>query len=394
MSTQQSNLLSQEDELILQIRQVKEELKSTLSIPELTKKLKFFSSNKVILKGEHENERCHQQNDCLKKSLQAAVTLEFATIPPYLTALWSIKDELHSVTQSIREVVQEEMLHMALACNMLASLGEEPQIATTVPKYPGALPGGVHKGLEVTLTGLNKQSLSTFLWIERPLEQVPIDNPYNERPQNDFNLSNIDKDHPQDETIGAFYEEIRKAFFAYLQNKDNPRLTTENQVSGPLAWTVISNMDDVNFAINRIIEQGEGSHNNPEDTKGDLSHYYRFLEVYNGKKYQWSAKEKKLIVLDDLPFPDVHPVAAVPAGGYLQADVSPDVWHHMDKFDKTYSKLLDALQSAWTVGGQAELVCAYSIMFDLEQSAKPLMQTKLPFGGGKTYAPSWRYICQ
>ncbi len=84
---------------------------------------------------------------------------------PYLTALWSIKCELDPVTKSIREIVQEEMLHVALACNMLASLGEEPQIATTVPQYPSALPGGVHEGLVVLLMGLTKESLANFLWI-------------------------------------------------------------------------------------------------------------------------------------------------------------------------------------------------------------------------------------
>lgn len=42
----------------------------------------------------------------LKKSLQAAVSLEFATIPPYLCALWSIKDDRHDVARSIREIIR------------------------------------------------------------------------------------------------------------------------------------------------------------------------------------------------------------------------------------------------------------------------------------------------
>jgi hypothetical protein len=84
-------------------------------------------------------------------------------------------------------------------------------------------------------------------------------------------------------------------------------------------------------------------------------------------------------------------MAPVPPGGYQEGDVSAEVWHYLDTFDNTYSKLLDLLQSAWTVGGQASLVHAYDVMFDLEWSAKPLMDTRLPFGGGATYGPCWRY---
>ncbi|HYH64287.1 MAG TPA: ferritin-like domain-containing protein [Urbifossiella sp.] len=30
--------------------------------------------------------------DCLVRSLRAAIKLEFATVPPYLTAMWSVRD--------------------------------------------------------------------------------------------------------------------------------------------------------------------------------------------------------------------------------------------------------------------------------------------------------------
>ena len=57
----------------------------------------------------------------LTNALKGAMTLEFATIPPYLTALWSIKEDLHPIAASLRNIVQEEMLHLALASNMLAA---------------------------------------------------------------------------------------------------------------------------------------------------------------------------------------------------------------------------------------------------------------------------------
>ncbi|YCM44580.1 ferritin-like protein [Verrucomicrobiaceae bacterium 227] len=380
------------EEAVRVIRLVQETMGSDLSIEALTAALKTLNELRKVELGEgYEDERADQHVACLKKSLQAAVTLEFATIPPYLCALWSIKDELHPAAISIREVVQEEMLHMALACNMLASLGEEPQITGAIPEYPGGLPGGVHEGLIVGLEGLTKESLAGFLLIERPLEQVPIENPYTEAGEGEFNLKQLVKDYPVDSTIGQFYDGIYEAFQAYVSDPDNPPLTTENQVSGPLAKAVIRDMETVEYAINLIKDQGEGSDMNPEEAEGDLSHYYRFLEVYNEQEYRWNPKKEVLEKGAPLPWPEVWPMARVPVGGYQQDEVSRDVWYHLTEFDRVYSALLDQLQGAWTIGGQAQLVCAYGTMFDLEKHAKPLMQTRTPFGGGKTYGPCFRY---
>jgi Mn-containing catalase len=89
----------------------------------------------------------------LQQALQAAVELEMATIPPYLCAMWSVKDPGSPVFSLIRNIVLEEMSHLGLACNMLTSIGGTPAINTpaAVPKYPGGLPGGVHPGLTIQL---------------------------------------------------------------------------------------------------------------------------------------------------------------------------------------------------------------------------------------------------
>ncbi len=334
-----------------------------------------------------------QQNlDWLKKSLQAAITLEFATIPPYLSALWSIKDELHPVAKSIREVAQEEMLHMALACNMLASLGVTPQINTAVPTYPGSLPGGVHEGLIVGLQGLTKSVLKTFLWIERPVEGVPIEQPYAEPGNNtNFRSGKLKEAFKYDATIGEFYDKIKEAFHIYDTDPKNSKLIPDRQIAGPLAWAVIRNLDNVEYAIELIKHQGEGADNNPEEAKGFLSHFYRFLEVYNEQQYQWNPKKKVLEVVGKLEFPEVWPMAEVPAGGYKKEDVSEEVWYYLDEFDNTYTRLVNQLQGAWTLGGQASLIRAYETMFELEKYAKPLMRIRTPFGGGETYGPCFRY---
>ena len=114
----------------------------------------------------------HETRDMpwLERALQSAVSVEFSTIPPYLCALWSIKDPMHPVAKSIRNVVHEEMLHMSLACNMLTAIGRVPRInhPNAVPRYPGHIPGMVHPELRVTLSGLTDASLDVFIAIEAP----------------------------------------------------------------------------------------------------------------------------------------------------------------------------------------------------------------------------------
>ena len=99
----------------------------------------------------------------LAGALRIAAQLEFSTIPPYLCALWSIKDQSSPAASTIRHVVQEEMLHLSLVCNMLVSLGDEYSVGIAdpdfVPTYPGGLAGGVHEGLQIQLAGLNHDTL-------------------------------------------------------------------------------------------------------------------------------------------------------------------------------------------------------------------------------------------
>src|SRR3954462_1059114 len=93
----------------------------------------------------------------LKRSLQSAIELELATIPPYLCAMWSIVDPGDEVRNDIRMIVLDEMLHTGLACNMLTTLGGTPAInvPSAVPKYPGPLPGDVRPQLVVWLAGFS-----------------------------------------------------------------------------------------------------------------------------------------------------------------------------------------------------------------------------------------------
>ena len=65
----------------------------------------------------------------LREHLQWAIELEHSTLPPYLTALYSIKDGHNAeAAEVIQSVFLEEMLHMTLAANILNAVGGAPEI--------------------------------------------------------------------------------------------------------------------------------------------------------------------------------------------------------------------------------------------------------------------------
>lgn len=365
------------------------------SIKQLTQELLDGARELHTLKGlaEPKTQKVREAGDrhrvCLKDALQAAVTLEFSTIPPYLCALWSIEDDKHEVAESIREVVQEEMLHMALACNMLASIGERPQIncVNAVPKYPGHLPGHVHPHLEVALSGLTPDALKGFLQIELPHTVFGLN------PNEDWKRK-LPK-FETDVTIGEFYQAINKSFVDHP-----PKMSPDHQVSGPLAWAVVRSVEDASRAIDLISRQGEGSTASPYDRDSeDLAHFYRFLEVYLERKLIWSEETRLFSKGKEWKLPKVKKIGVVPPGGYNDGDlgkikdpkVRRDVSYNLRQFDRTYTRLLDQLQGAWTLGGQASLIRAYETMFELERYAKPLMDVKIPGKGEATFGPCFRY---
>ena len=61
--------------------------------------------------------------DHLKHALQNAIELEHSTLPLYMFAMYSIKIQNYTAYNLIRSIVMEEMIHMALAANMLSALG-------------------------------------------------------------------------------------------------------------------------------------------------------------------------------------------------------------------------------------------------------------------------------
>src|SRR6185436_17110894 len=145
----------------------------------------------------------------LRASLLGAVKLELATLPPYLTAFYSIKPDANPLPAHILlSVAREEMLHLCIACNILNAVGEHPTITAPgfPPTYPGPLP-----------MDIGKEPGSGEKRFEVPLKKASIDLirdvfMTNEEPENPLEFpGDTDPRHPDYHTIGAFYLAIEEA---------------------------------------------------------------------------------------------------------------------------------------------------------------------------------------
>jgi hypothetical protein len=321
--------------------------------------------------------------DWLKKSLQAAIELELSTLPPYLCAMWSIKDTatglpggFGAVTTLIDSVVRQEMTHLGLVCNMLTGLGGTPALAAGYAsniKYPGSLPGGVRPELTVYLSGLTKSYVhDVFMEIEFP-EKGP--------------LALVMVGGHTFPTIGAFYDAIQEAFTQLSPLPSPARQLTSNLVN----VSPILNLDDVAKAISLIKSQGEGSDKSPGDGQGDdLAHYYRFAELYVGTTLVTTPGGGFTFSGPALPFPDAQTMAPIPKGGYL--DVSAEVTELLRIFNSLFSDMLDKLDAAWQNGDQAALSAGVTKMRQLKTAATNIMAKPLPKAVNGFYGPDFQYI--
>lgn len=342
-------------------------MSNTLNIPQLTGALSKITKSKSS-----------DGISCLRSSLRAAIQIEFATIPPYLTAFWSIR-ESSPVADTIKEIALEEMLHMGLACNMLVGLGESPDFLSPgcAPSYPGPLPGNVSPTLSISLRRLSPSQLKTFMDIEYP-EGGPIS-------------ITATRKFP---TLGAFYAALLTAFEVLDPPFD---VACQRDVFfAQFHLFPIADIADVRKAINLIRHQGEGSNTSPEESPGHLAHFYQFREAYEGSKYikdpltnTWTHTGAPVLM------PQVWPMADIPPGGYQKVDVTSEVWQKINDFDATYTKMLQQLQVVWidpnASFGDFGAGDPILTMFGLGSIAKALMQKDRPDRRG-SYGPCFRVI--
>ncbi|WP_406154827.1 ferritin-like protein [Streptomyces sp. NBC_00882] len=308
--------------------------------------------------------------DWLRSALQVAVALELSTIPPYLCGWWSIRDRGTDAARLIRRVIDDEMYHLGVVCNLLVAVGGRPQIRAAAPTYPGPLPGGVHAGVTVYLSGLTRSFVhDVMMAIEAPEEPLALS----------------DSAPP---TIGAFYGAVLQGFRTVA-----PQLSASGQLSAHIGSDELRPVEtllDAERSIDIIREQGEGTSSSPADSFADdhPAHYYAFGEIYHGRQLR-QTDTGWTFTGAPVPFPDARPMAPVPAGGWDRPPAP--VQQFLDRFDTTYTTLLDSLDAAWGDGGPRSLGTAIHAMRALEEPAVRLMETEIP-GTHSTYGPQFHAL--
>jgi hypothetical protein len=319
----------------------------------------------------------------LRRHLQWAIEVEHATIPPYEYAMWSVVDPDSAAATSIKYVAREEMLHAALAANLLTAVGGSPRFtAGSVPRYPGPMPH--HSPAEPLILHLAPASLElvrdVFLRIEQP--EAPGSQPEADRY----------------ETLAQFYEAIADAM-ALLGDEvfsgDPHRQVTRGYAGhGGGALFAVTDLDTALLAIEEIVEQGEGTHTSAVSPVGfapdrlahleiepfgfegapERAHYWRFLDIVEGRT----------------PI-DVHRMRVDPSSGELPEGELRDLCR---LFDACYSLQLEVMERVWRSGDESPLIEGAMVPL-MNHAEKPialaLVREPWPGGSGDVAGPPFAW---
>lgn len=244
----------------------------------------------------------------LKDHLQAAIDLEFWTIPFYMSAMYSIKDRSSSAYQMLRTVVNQEMLHLQCAANIANAYGLSPAIH--IPPYKGKVIPHLCFSPKVTdayepytaeIGPLNLEHINAMCLIEHP------ENEKNQLEQGESLLKSNIKEYP---SIGAFYKALRigaerfkdsiqggrrqvNHFSAFYRNMPNMTITESGAVG----------FDQIALLIDLIVNQGEGDsdkdgkispafQNTADDTKPTEDHFKKFTEMKKSLPGTYTSQQK------------------------------------------------------------------------------------------------------
>jgi len=248
----------------------------------------------------------------LFEMLQKAVDLEFTTIPPYLIAALSIhKDANRESFSIIHSVYMEEMLHIILAANTLNAIGGSVKFGKeNMPSFPLTIDfkgeNFRNREFEISLERFSKDAVYTFMQIELPDYWPEDDEPETRQVE------------IPGYTIGEFYELIKTKLTDLSNEIGEENLfigKPEYQVPLDFYWSgggkpvLVKNLKDALEAMDVIIDQGEGAsviHLDDGDSeffdqKNEVPHYFRFNEIYVGRRYK--IDDDPLLPPTGEPFP-------------------------------------------------------------------------------------------
>ena len=340
--------------------------------------------------------------------LQDAVTLEFATIPAYITAMYSMRDKTCQAYQLTTGVAMEEMFHAYQAANLLVAIGGIPRFTNSiangdhVPTYPTFIPhGDTSKTPYIQLRRASKALYQdVFMAIETPAPALA--------PAQDENIA----------TIGQFYKAIELGLIALEEQAQANGNTIFQNTAGyaqHLDYYIgsdggriieVTDIDSAKQAIQQIMEQGEGAiepgkplvateawgaynhygnrldgHYGPiVGTPNELSHYFKFKMIADGK----------------VPLPDTYPIVAVPDVDNYR---NPEALSLAQAFNIAYTSLLHSLEESFLAGATGRAAYFERAMKLMHQTlptlSNQLMQTCIWAEGdsdvGPNAAPTWEW---
>jgi hypothetical protein len=325
----------------------------------------------------------------LLDNLQKAIVLELATLPPYLTAMWSIHPGTNREASSvIRSVFMEEMLHMTLAGNILSAIGGKPSLGPeTIPKYPLELemfsPRKGERVLDVHLARFSPATMETFMQIELPANMT---SPHVLAAAPEIVLPGF--------TIGEFYGVIKDLLQTLNDEIGSAALFNGNprhQISEEFYWkggghpVVVTSLETALEAIDVITEQGEGADGSLFDgdrhffgQPEEVAHYFRFKQIVAGRYYAptdsiFSEPSGAPLPVD---FGAVFPIKA----DCVHADFasSPALSAMSEKFNAGYTMMLQQLMEGFAGNPPVFYTAIMNGMLGLSDVAREMVRIPIP----------------
>ncbi|KHO27407.1 hypothetical protein QQ44_08060 [Mycolicibacterium setense] len=324
----------------------------------------------------------------LHESVQHAIELEFATMPPYLTAMMSLDAQRNAkIGRILSSVAVDEMLHMLLCCNLLIALGGTPDIASAgfVPAYPSKLPMAVSSGLVV---GVERFSLDV---VERTFMGI-------EHPEDPLQFPGV-AEAPVFATIGAFYaaleEKLTQLGDSAFRGDTTGQLLSDTGFEFPRLIPIVD-VTSASAAIDVIVREGEGTQTSPKDAAGEVAHYYRFEQIIKGRELvaDSTVPQGFSFTGPEIPY-DLTGVFPITANQRLtDLDPQSDAGQKAVKFARCLTDLLTALHKTFA-GDPTAFDSVFDLMFALKRAGQDLCKTEVVKDGqptGRNAGPTWEFL--
>jgi hypothetical protein len=227
--------------------------------------------------------------------LSEAAQLEHMFMCQYLYAEFSLKDgEDEGLTSEqaeavgrwrklVRGIAVEEMLHLALVCNVMSAIGAAPTLnRPNFPQRSRYFPSTV----QFDLLPFGDQALKHFLYLERPegMERQDAEGFVPSAPSREPLTE--DELMPRGQeflTIGHLYRGVEDGMRRLTDRLGDsavfvgsPRAQATPELVGWPQLIAVTGLDSALSAVSEIIEQGEGARGDWRD-----AHYGRFLTIWD-----------------------------------------------------------------------------------------------------------------